>query len=130
MAKGTILVNLRRCTGCWTCAMGCKMINKLDDKDFRIVVRTHGSGEGVDHPAGVWPDLHMSWQPIWAQSCDKCAKRVAGGDQPFCVYTCPTRALTFGEEAEAEQARLEERGFHVFTLPAYENSKDGIVYAQ
>lgn len=130
MASGTILVNLRRCTGCWTCSMGCKVINKLDDKDFRITVRTHGSGEGVDHPAGVWPNLRMSWQPIWAQSCTKCASRVAAGELPFCVYTCPTSALTFGEDAEKEQARLEAAGYHTFKLAAYENSKEGIVYAQ
>ena len=43
----SILVNVNRCVGCWTCSMACKMQHQLDDDDFRIVVRTHGSGAGI-----------------------------------------------------------------------------------
>ena len=31
MADATILVDLQRCTGCWTCAMSCMVGNRLDD---------------------------------------------------------------------------------------------------
>ncbi len=129
MADATILVDLQRCTGCWTCAMSCMVGNRLDDGDFRVTVRTLGSGEGIDRPAGEWPDLRMSWMPVWSKACTKCAPRLADGKPPYCVHSCPTRALTFGEDVPAKIDELKERGFRIFDLPAWENSKDGIRYA-
>lgn len=131
MAKDTrILVNLHRCTGCWTCSMACKVQNELPDEDFWVTVRTLGSGEGIDRPAGTWPDLHMSWMPVWSQKCVKCAPRLAEGHaEPFCVKCCPNGALTYGEDVDAEVQSLRERGFRVSSLPKWENSREGIVYA-
>lgn len=131
MAKDTrILVNLHRCTGCWTCSMACKVQNELPDEDFWVTVRTLGSGEGIDRPAGTWPDLHMSWMPVWSQKCVKCAPRLAEGHaEPFCVKCCPNGALTYGEAVDAEVQSLRERGFRISTLPKWENSREGIVYA-
>lgn len=129
MADSRILVNLQRCTGCWTCSLACKVGNDLDDKVFWQTVRTLGSGEGIDRPAGTWPDLHMSWMPVWSESCTKCPSRIKEGSLPYCVYNCPNAALTFGEEVDGEVERLRSEGFRVFELPAWEKSKDGIVYA-
>ncbi|HAM16098.1 MAG TPA: (4Fe-4S)-binding protein, partial [Eggerthellaceae bacterium] len=39
-----MLVDLNRCVGCWTCSMACKMGNHLADDEYRITVRTNGSG--------------------------------------------------------------------------------------
>lgn len=128
MANAKILVDLQRCTGCWTCSMACMVGNKLDDMDYRVTVRTLGSGEGIDRPAGEWPNLRMSWMPIYSQKCTKCAPRLAEGKDPYCVHNCPNRALYFGEDADAHGKELRERGFRIFELPAWENSKDGIVY--
>lgn len=129
MANSTILVNLQRCTGCWTCSLACKVGNELADDDFWVTVRTLGSGEGIDRPAGTWPDLRMSWMPVWSQKCVKCAPRLAEGKDPYCAHNCPTRAITFGDDTIAEVEKLKEQGFRIFELPAWENSKDGIVYA-
>mgnify|MGYP001635595609 FL=1 len=131
MAKDTrILVNLHRCTGCWTCSMACKVQNELPDEDFWVTVRTLGSGEGIDRPAGTWPDLRMSWMPVWSQKCVKCAPRLAEGHaEPFCVKCCPNGALTYGEDVDAEVQSLREKGFRISTLPKWENSREGIVYA-
>lgn len=129
IGKSTILVNLQRCTGCWTCALACKVANGLADDEYREVVRTEGSGEGIDRPAGTWPDLHMSWTPVWKKSCTKCPERIAAGEEPFCVHACPNGALTVGEAAAAEEQKLLEKGFRIFRLPAWEDSKDDIVYA-
>lgn len=126
----TILVDLQRCTGCWTCSLACKVGNQLPDEEFWLTVRTLGSGEGIDRPAGVWPNLHMSWMPVWTTKCVKCPARMARGDEPYCVYSCPNGALTIGDAAKAAEEALRDKGFRFFTLPAWENSKDGILYAE
>ena len=129
MADATILANLQRCTGCWTCTMACMVGNNLEDGDFRVTVRTLGSGEGIDRPSGTWPDLRMSWMPIWSGKCTKCAPRVAEGREPYCTYNCPNGALTFGADVPAKIEELREKGFRIFELPEWEYSKNGIVYA-
>ena len=126
----TILVDLQRCIGCWTCSRACKVGNNLPDEEFWLTVRTQGSGEGIDRPAGTWPNLHMSWIPIWSQSCVKCPSRIAKGDKPYCVNACPCDALTIGEAATAKKEELRDRGFRFFELPAWEKSKDNVLYAE
>ena len=130
MNEKTILVDLQRCVGCWTCSLACKVGNRLPDEDFWLTVRTLGSGEGIDRPAGVWPDLHMSWLPVWSKSCVKCPSRLERGELPYCVNSCPCSALSMGEDAVAKAEQLSERGFRFFELPAWENSKADILYAE
>lgn len=129
MDEKTILVNLQRCTGCWTCSLACKVGNGLPDEKFWLTVRTEGSGEGIDRPAGVWPDLHMSWIPIWSKSCVRCGGRLAEGELPYCVNACPNGALSVGDPAAGECEALRQRGFRIFKLPAWENAADNVVYA-
>ena len=129
MAESTIFVNLQRCTGCWTCSLACKVGHDLPDGTLWQTVRTLGSGEGIERPAGTWPDLRMSWIPIWSRSCIKCAPRVATGELPYCVKCCPNGALSFGADAHAKIDTARAEGFRIFELPAWENAKDGIVYA-
>ena len=133
MADTRILVDLQRCTGCWTCAMACKVGHQLEDDDWRITVRTLGSGEGIDRPAGQWPKLKESWQPIWHTSCIKCSvdrtSTQGRSNAPYCVYSCPNSALTWGEEVDAKIEELRQRDFRIFELPAFENSKDNVIYA-
>ena len=129
VTDNTILVNLQRCTGCWTCSLACKVGNNLPDEDFWLTVRTLGSGEGIDRPAGEWPNLRMSWIPIWSQKCVKCAGRTKDGKLPYCVNSCPNGALTYGADAKAMVEELRNRDFRIFALPAFENSKDEVVYA-
>ena len=96
---------------------------------FWLTVRTEGSGEGIDRPAGVWPDLHMSWIPIWSKSCVRCGGRLAEGELPYCVNACPNGALSVGDAAAGECEALRQRGFRIFKLPAWENAADNVVYA-
>ena len=126
----TILVDLQRCIGCWTCSLACKVGNNLPDEEFFLTVRTLGSGEGIDRPAGIWPNLHMSWQPIWSTKCIKCPGRLAAGEKPYCVNSCPCGALTIGDEAAAKADELREKGFRFFKLPAWDNSKEDVLYAE
>ncbi len=130
MNEKTILVDLQRCIGCWTCSLACKVGNRLPDEEFWLTVRTLGSGEGIDRPAGIWPDLHMSWQPVWSQSCIKCPSRLAAGEKPYCVNSCPCDALTIGDAAVAKKEELRDKGFRFFELPAWDKSKEYVIYAE
>jgi molybdopterin-containing oxidoreductase family iron-sulfur binding subunit len=129
MLDSRILVNLKRCTGCWTCSLACKVGNGLEDADFRCLVRTLGSGEGIDRPAGTWPDLHESWMPVWLETCTKCPERMKEGEKPYCVHNCPNGALSFGEDVEAGIAQLKSEGFRIWNAAPWDSRKDGIVYA-
>lgn len=130
-----MLIDLDRCVGCWTCSMACKVGNHLDDEDYRITVTTHGSGAGIDRPAGVYPKLNMSWQPIYHDSCTFCPDRLTEGEVPFCANCCPTRALAFGEEGDAdsafarELARVERNGYRLFVDEETPDARANVIYA-
>lgn len=130
-----MMVDLGRCIGCWTCSMACKVVNELDDDEYRVTVRTNGSGAGIDRPQGVYPELRMNWQPVYRKSCTFCAQRLKEGKLPMCVQDCPTDALAFGDDADPESGysqalgRVTGRHYHVFELPAYEDSRGNVVYA-
>ncbi len=130
-----MLVDLDRCIGCWTCAMGCKVGNHLSDDEFRIEVETHGSGKGIDRPEGVYPNLHMWWQPIYMNTCTWCAERVADSEPQFCVMDCPTFALAWGDDADPDSGysqalkRVQERGAKLSELEN-EGTREGVVYAK
>lgn len=130
-----MLVDLERCVGCWTCAMACKVCNGLEDDEYRIVVRTNGSGAGIDRPQGVYPSLRMTWQPVYQKGCTWCAERQAEGLGPMCAVDCPTKALAYGDDADPdsdfsrELERVRARHYHTFELPAYEGSRKNVVYA-
>jgi Fe-S-cluster-containing dehydrogenase component len=136
MSKPTILINLQRCTGCWTCSLACKVGNHLADEEWWQYVRTLGSGEGIDRPGGVWPDLHMSWMPIHTEKCTLCAVRTFEELDPFCVHNCPNKAMTYGDLDDTdspgarELARLRDMGYRVFKLPEWERGRPEIFYAE
>ena len=130
-----MLVDLERCIGCWTCAMSCKVCHELADDEYRITVRTNGSGAGIDRPQGIYPNLRMTWQPIYKTSCTWCAERLAEDLPPMCTYACPTEALAFGDEDDPDSAynqaltRCKEKHYHIFEAPDYEGSRENVVYA-
>ena len=129
LPEDVIFVDTLRCTGCWTCALACMTGNGLSDGKFFVNVRTLGSGEGIDRPAGVWPDLHMSWMPYYTKGCLKCKTRTDEGELPYCVKACPNKALAFGPAAAEKIEAARERGSRIYQLPAWEHSKEGVIYA-
>ena len=134
--KPAMLINVNRCTGCWTCSVGCKVAHKLDKDDYRVYVNTIGSGTGVDSPGGTWPNIYMKWEPIYNKSCTFCAERTVEGLEPVCVFNCPTGALTYGDADDPESAfnkRIEElkaKGFGVSQKPAWEGTRDNVWYIE
>lgn len=136
MTQPGILIDLVRCTGCWTCSLACKMGNKLPEDEWWQFVRTLGSGSGIDEPAGVWPNLWMKWLPVHTSDCTLCGERTDQGYEPYCTYNCPTDAMTFGDLEDPQSpvskrlAELKAMGYRIFELPARERTRPEIVYAE
>jgi len=131
--KNATLVDLERCTGCWTCGMSCKMAHHLDIDEYWLSTRTIGNGS-LDEPIGVFPDLHMYWMPIYSKNCMRCTDRTSKGLLPFCMLCCPSKAITHGDlddpESEISKKRDEliSRGYRQIRLEPWENTRDNVFY--
>jgi Fe-S-cluster-containing dehydrogenase component len=131
----SILVDVNRCVGCWTCAMACKVAYDLPVDEYRMFVKTIGGG-GTDVPGGKWPDLYMKWMPIYTQKCQSCSGCESTEGMPFCVYNCTTEALTCGDLDDQNSAiskrmgELKSQGYHVYEFPSWEPTKPGVFYAE
>jgi len=87
MTKLTMIIDLSRCIGCWTCAVGCKAENDEPIGIWWNRILTNG-GEEMDTPSGTYPDVSMSYMPINCQHCDNAP----------CVKVCPVGALVKRED--------------------------------
>jgi Fe-S-cluster-containing dehydrogenase component len=75
MKKKSMLIDLDRCIGCFSCEVACKNENNIDLGIQWNKVFTIG-------PTGVFPDLEMYFLPSLCQACDSAP----------CVAVCPTGA--------------------------------------
>jgi Fe-S-cluster-containing dehydrogenase component len=107
----------------------------LDDEEYWQFVRTIGAG-GIDEPAGEWPNVWMSWIPIHTADCTLCGDRTEAGLEPYCVFNCPNKAMTFGDLDDPTSPvvkRIEDlraKGFRIFQLPTWERTREEIYYAE
>jgi molybdopterin-containing oxidoreductase family iron-sulfur binding subunit len=77
-----MVVDIKRCVGCHTCAIACKQGNNLPNDIWWNRVLTCG-GENIDTPEGEYPSsLDISYLTFACQHCD----------EPACVKSCPTKA--------------------------------------
>ena len=83
----SILVNVNRCVGCWTCSMACKKAYGLGVDDYRMYVRTIGGGQ-IDTPGGKWPNLYMKWMPVYHFDCLEEDGRAASEGLPHLSAAC------------------------------------------
>ena len=81
MTKLAIGINLRRCIGCNTCAVACKMQNNVPDGMLWNRVLTEGC-ERFDSAEGTYPNLSRTYLPLACQHCEN----------PACERVCPTGA--------------------------------------
>jgi len=86
--NGIVDFHEEKCIGCGYCVTGCPFnVPRISQKDHK------------------------------AYKCTLCSDRVAVGQEPACVKTCPTGAIVFGtkqamkEHADGRIADLKERGF-------------------
>ena len=75
MARYAMVLDTRRCVGCHSCTVACKVHNELPVDMIYNCVTTVG-------PTGVYPDLHMVHVPLLCMHC---------ATSP-CVESCPTCA--------------------------------------
>lgn len=76
-----MVIDLKGCIGCQTCAVACKVAHNLPKGLWRNRVLTEG-GDSIDTAGGEFPDNHMQWRPV---TCQHCAS-------PACVEACPAGA--------------------------------------
>ena len=76
-----LVIDTKRCIGCHGCAIACKVENNVPDDIAWNRILTVG-GESMDTPAGIFPNVTMSFLPLNCQHCDN----------PACVKVCPVGA--------------------------------------
>lgn len=75
-----LIFDEKRCVGCRTCVIACKVENGLEEGSWMKVVACGGAAES---PAGAYPRLSLSWQ---ADTCRHCP-------DPPCREACPAEAI-------------------------------------
>ncbi|GAB1535382.1 4Fe-4S dicluster domain-containing protein [Geovibrio sp. ADMFC3] len=81
MKKKTLVIDLDRCIGCYSCEISCKNENLIDLGVYYNKVQTMG-------PSGKFPDIEMYYLPTVCQSCKNAP----------CVEVCPTGASYINDE--------------------------------
>lgn len=87
MANYAMVIDTRKCFGCQTCAIACKVNNNLPKKTLWNRIVTSGS-ENFDCGGGEYPNVDMKFLPVACQHCKN----------PACVEACPTGASYVNED--------------------------------
>lgn len=80
-------IDLKRCVGCHTCSVACKMSNNLPKDMLWLKVHTEG-GEAMDTASGTYPNNKMSYLPVNCMHCTNAP----------CEAVCPTGATQKRED--------------------------------
>ncbi|GHT79204.1 4Fe-4S ferredoxin [Actinomycetota bacterium] len=76
-----MVVDTKRCIGCHTCAVACRIENNTPNNVWWNRVMTIG-GSHIDTPSGVFPHVSMSHITLACQHCEN----------PACTKVCPVGA--------------------------------------
>ena len=76
-----MVLDTKRCIGCHTCAVACKIANNLPNSIWWNRVLTEG-GENVDSAGGTFPNATLRFRPLNCQHCEN----------PACTRVCPVGA--------------------------------------
>jgi molybdopterin-containing oxidoreductase family iron-sulfur binding subunit len=76
-----MVLDTKRCIGCWSCAVDCRLENNTPNEMWWNRVLTNG-GEAMDTPAGTYPNLSIEYLTLSCQHCD----------DPACTKVCPVSA--------------------------------------
>lgn len=95
---GTFVIDLDRCTGCWACAVACRMRNELEEGEWWIRIETVG-GVAPDTSSGSFPDVRKHYRPV----IERCSETTVADEPrriPPCAAACPTRAIELHEPGD------------------------------
>ncbi|MDO5042106.1 MAG: 4Fe-4S dicluster domain-containing protein [Slackia sp.] len=81
MVRYAMALDTRRCFGCQTCAVACKMANNMPKGIVYNRVITQG-GASIDTASGSYPHCLLEYLPYQCQHCES----------PACLTACPTGA--------------------------------------
>lgn len=76
-----MVIDLKRCSGCKTCSVVCKVANNIPNDIIWNRVLTEG-GNAPDTAGGTWDNPEMQHWPVACQHCEN----------PACVKVCPVGA--------------------------------------
>lgn len=82
------VIDLKRCIGCDTCIIACKVENNVGAGRSRLDVLDSNRDPILEKPQGVYPNLSQYWLPTMCHHCV---------DAP-CITACPTNTLWRREE--------------------------------
>jgi DMSO reductase iron-sulfur subunit len=82
------VIDLKRCIGCDTCVIGCKVEHGVAPGEFRLRVLDSHNSTDFERPQGSYPNLSQYWVPTMCHHCR---------DAP-CVKACPANSLWRREE--------------------------------
>lgn len=77
------VVDLKRCIGCDTCAVACKMENNIPLGQFRLVVHEFKNNIPSNRATNQQDNPDQFWVPSMCHHCDNAP----------CIAVCPTEAL-------------------------------------
>ena len=80
MTRYGMLINTKKCVGCYACRMACQMINKLEPEEAFISYK--------EIEQGTYPSVYAETVPVQCMHCE---------DAP-CVAVCPTGAAYIGAD--------------------------------
>lgn len=100
-ADGVVIIDPAKCIGCGNCVTACPYGARYRNPVTRL-----------------------------ADKCDFCSHRLARGQLPACVETCPTRARTFGDlnDPASEVSRLVKKGGVITVESPHVNTKPQVYY--
>jgi molybdopterin-containing oxidoreductase family iron-sulfur binding subunit len=90
-ANGLVTIDADKCIGCRYCQTACPYDARYFVSSNR---RGYFPGKGLSPYEKV---AYAKHQTGTVEKCSFCAERLAKGQQPACVQTCPAGAMTFGD---------------------------------
>ncbi|MFD0702297.1 4Fe-4S ferredoxin [Slackia equolifaciens] len=87
MTRYGMAIDLKRCIGCHTCAIACKVANNMPENMNYSWVETVG-GDAIDTASGTFPQCTMSYHPMQCQHCES----------PACMANCSSGATQQRED--------------------------------
>jgi tetrathionate reductase subunit B len=120
----TLIFDERRCIGCRTCVIACKVENDLETGSWMRVVACGGAT--AESPVGMYPGLSLAWRPDTCRHCPDapCREACPSGaihKRPdgivliekaectgcrLCADACPYDAILFDAEGYAQKCTL------------------------